>query len=153
VSVSELDGKKELKVRIRLDFKGRARPGRFLFGGKPVDKVAEEIREQQVSLFRNIPIQGIRIDDIDVSTDVYTIRDDYTNSEIAYAPVILTLTAENLVDLLHFIAREEFRKIEILEPGHQYLTKYDIERLLFRIHEEFNSYIEHMEKKFKVRQV
>ena len=144
----EINENSELKVKIRLDFRGQARPGRFLFGSKPVDKVAEEIREQQVAMFRNVPVQGVHIDDIDMSIDIYSIWDDVNNSEVAYAPVTLTVTAENMVDLLRFIAREEFRKIEVLEPGHQYLTRYDMERLLFKMHEEFRNYINHLERKY-----
>lgn len=148
---ADLNENSELTVKIRLDFKGQARPGRFLFGGKPVDKVAEEIREQQVALFRNVPVQGVHIEDIEMSTEVYTVWDELSNSEAAFAPVILTVTAENMVDLLRFIAREEFRKIEVIEPGHQYLTKYDMERLMFKMHEEFRSYVNRLERKYSSR--
>jgi len=148
---ADINENSELTVKIRLDFKGQARPGRFFLGGKPVDKVAEEIREQQVALFRNVPVQGVHIEDIEMSTEVYTVWDELNNSEVAYAPVILTVTAENMVDLLRFIAREEFRKIEVIEPAHQYLTKYDMERLLFKMHEEFRSYINRLEKKYSSR--
>lgn len=151
MNISDLNENKELKAKIRLDFKGQSRPGRFLFGGKPVYKVAEEIREQQVALFRNVPVQGVHIEDIDVSIEVYTVWDDVINNDVAYAPVILTVTVENMVDLLRFVAREEFRKIEILEPGYQHLTKFDMERLLFKIHEEFRSYINHLERKYTSR--
>ncbi|MFA7467958.1 MAG: hypothetical protein WCY82_06805 [Desulfotomaculaceae bacterium] len=147
----ELSENSELKVKIRLDFKGQARPGRFLFGGKPVDKVAEEIREQQVALFRNVPVQGVHIEDIEMSADVYTVWDELNNSEAAFAPVLLTVTAENMVDLLSFVAREEFRKIEVIEPVHQYLTKYDMERLMFKMHEEFRNYSNRMERKYSSR--
>ncbi len=141
----------ELTVKIRLDFKGQPRPGRFLLGGKPVDKVAEEIREQQVAMFRNVPVQGVQIEDIEMSTEVYTVWDELSGSDVAFAPVILTVRAENMVDLLRFIAREEFRKIEVVEPGHLYLTKYDLERLLFRMHEEFRNYSNRLERKFSSR--
>lgn len=151
MKIEDINESTEVKVKIRLDFRGQARPGRFLLGGKPVDKVAEEIREQQVALFRNVPLQGVNIEDIDMSTDIYTVYDDVSNSEVAYAPVTLTVTAENIVDLLRFITREEFRKIEVLEPGHQYLTRYELERLLFRIHEEFRNYSNRLERKYSSR--
>ncbi len=148
---AEQNGTGKLKVRIRLDIKGQSRPGRFLFGGKPMVKVAEEAREQQVAVFRNVPIQGVHIDDIDMSIDVYTVRDDVRNSEVAYAPVILSITAENIEDLLRFIAREDFRKIEVIEPGGVVLNRHEMERLLFKFHEEMKSQMEHLEKKYNLR--
>jgi len=151
MNTAEHNEDREIKVKIRLDFKGQARPGRFLFGGKPVDRVAEEAREQQVALFRNVPMQGLHIDDIDMSIEVYTVWDDVTNSEIAYAPVILTITAENVEDLLRFIVREDFRKIEVIEPGHMVLSRNNMERLLFKMHEEMKDYINHLERKYNLR--
>lgn len=151
MSVDELNGDKEIKVKIRLDFKGQARPGRFLFGGKPVERVAEETREQQVALLRNVPIQGLHIDDIDMSAEVYTVWDDVNNNEVAYAPVILTITAENLEGLLRFIAREDFRKIEVMEPGRVVLSKSEMERLMFKVYEEIREYLQHIERKYNLR--
>ncbi len=136
-----------LRVRVRLDFKGTARPGRFFFGGKSSEKVAEEAREQQVAVFRNIPIQGIRIEDIDLNVEAYSVRDDSSNTEVAYAPVILHLTADSLEDLIRFVVREDFRKVEILEPPNLLLTRYDVERLLFRINEELKNYRTWLERR------
>ena len=147
----DIESNSKLMVRIRLDFKGYARPRRFFFSGTPADKVAEEIREQQVALFRNVPIQGVKIEDIEMSAEVYTIWDEFNNNEVAFAPVTLAVTAENMVDLLCFIIREEFRKIEVIEPGPQYLTRFDMERLLFKIHEEFRLYINRLEKKYSLK--
>ncbi|MCL2336451.1 MAG: hypothetical protein FWC60_03410 [Firmicutes bacterium] len=144
----ENNNSSEMTVKIRLDFKGQAKPKRFFFGGKSVDKVAEEIREQQIALFRNVPLQGVKIEDIEMSTEVYTVWDDFNNNEVAFAPITLTLTAGSITDLLRFIMREEFRKIEVIKPGQQYLTKFDMERLLFKIHEEFRSYSNRLEKKY-----
>ena len=45
------------------------------------------------------------------------------------------MTADTLEDLLRFIFREEFRRIELLEPGSILLSKKEIERLLFRVNE------------------
>jgi hypothetical protein len=44
--------------------------------------------------------------------------------------------------------KEEFRKIEIVEPEQLILTKYDMERLLFRVNEELSVYRENVERKF-----
>ena len=142
---------RDIKVRIRLDVKGQARPGRFLFGGKPMDKAAEEAREQQVTLLRNIPIQGILIENIDVGMDIYTISDDLNNQEVAYAPLVLEVTADTVEDLVRFVAREDFRKIEVLSPASLTLHRSDLERLIFRIAEELKKYRGQLERKYNAR--
>jgi len=109
------------------------------------------MREQQVGMLRNVPIQGITIDEVDMSGDVYTVFDEILNAQVAYAPVILSITSDSLEDIIKLIAREEFRKIEILEPDNMVLTKTDIERALFRISEEFRSYRLFLERKFSAR--
>ncbi|MDD4766198.1 MAG: hypothetical protein PHF87_01260 [Desulfotomaculaceae bacterium] len=147
-SINDRDG---ILFRVRLDFTGAGKPGRFLFGGKPTDKAAEEAREQQIAIFRNVPLQGMQIIDIDVTADVYTVYDDLNNSDIAYAPLILTIKADALENIIRFIARDDFRKIEILDPAHITLNHAEIERFLFRIHEEMKESRARMEKKFNLR--
>jgi hypothetical protein len=137
-----------LTVVIRLDYKGVVKPSRFLFGSKNTEKAAEENREQKVTLLRNIPLQGIKIADIDVSADIYMVMDEKLGEEIAYAPVTLTVHADTLEDIIKFIMKEEFRKIEIIEPEQLILTKHDMERLLFRVNEELSVYRENVERKF-----
>lgn len=142
---------RDIKFRIRLDFKGTNRPGRLLFGGKNVEKAAEEIREQQVALFRNVPMQGLHIEDIDMSNDIYTVMDEATNAEVAYAPVVLTIIVDNLEDVARFITRDDIRKVELLEPSSMTLSRYDLERLMFRIYEEMRSYRLQLERKYNSR--
>lgn len=144
-------GDRNIKVKIRLDFKGVGKPGRFLFGGKPTEKAAEEAREQQVAMFRNVPLQGIHIEDIDMSTEVYTVYDDMNNTEVAFAPVILQISAETLEDIVKFIAREDFRKIEVISPQVLSLQKYEMERLMFRMAEEFKGFRAYLERKYNLR--
>lgn len=136
-----------ISVKVRLDFKGQGRPGRFLFGGKPVDRDAEEVREQQVALLRNVPIQGIHIEDIDTSFDVYTVWDDENEVNLAFAPVILSITADNIEDLLRFVVRESFCKIEVIEPTSIVLSRYDLEHFLFKVSKEIKNYVAHLERK------
>ncbi|HAG11002.1 MAG TPA: hypothetical protein DCK76_06385 [Desulfotomaculum sp.] len=131
---------RDIKAKVRLDIKGVARPGRFLFGGKTMDKAAEEAREQQVTLLRNVPIQGIHIDDIDLGIEIYTIYEESSGFEVAYAPVILQLTVDSLEDLIRFTMREDFRKVEISSPNALSLHRNDLERLLFAIAEEVRDY-------------
>jgi hypothetical protein len=139
---------KPIKVKIRLDFKGTSKPGRFLFGGKSQEKSAEDNREQQVALFRNIPMQGIYIEDIDLSVDVFTVFDDVSNNEVAYAPVTLTICADTLEDVVQFITRKEFRKIEIIEPRNFSLSKHDTEKLFFQIHRQLKEHINNLERQY-----
>lgn len=137
-------------LKVRLDFKGTGRPGRFLFGGKPTDRAAEEAREQQVAVFRNVPLQGIHVVDIDASADVYTVYDDMTNSDTAYAPLVLTVKSDSLENAIRFIARDDFRKIEILDPAFVTLNHSDLERLLFKMYEEMKEFRQRLEKKYNL---
>ncbi|MBO8138518.1 MAG: hypothetical protein H0Z40_10360 [Desulfotomaculum sp.] len=151
-NISGEDNRKaKVRAKIRLDFKGIGKPGRLFFGGKNTEKAAEEVRDQQVAMFRNVPMQGIHIEDIDMSTEVYTIYDDINNIEVAYAPVELLITADTLQDLLPFIVREDFRKVQIMEPASIQLSGYEIERLLFRFSEEINEYREYLNRKYNGR--
>jgi len=143
--------KKSLRLKVRLDYKGVNRPGRFFFGGKSTEEVAEEIREQQVGLMRNIPMQGIAIEEVDMSLDVYTIFDEVQNTQVAFAPVVFSLQADSLEDLVKFVVREEFRRIDIEEPDNLMLNKVDLERLLFKLSEEVKNYRLVLERKYSNR--
>jgi hypothetical protein len=45
--------------------------------------------------------------------------------------------------------KEEFRKVEIIEPSQLTLSKLDIERLLFRVNEELKAYKAYLDKKLE----
>lgn len=140
-----------IRVKIRLDYKGFSKPGKFFFGGKQTDEVAEEIREQQVAMLRNVPLQGINIEEVDMSADVYSVFDEIVNGQVAYAPVVLTIKADSLEDIVRFIAKEEFRKIEMLEPDSIFMNRSDIERVLFKVSEELRGYRLLLERKYASR--
>ncbi len=140
-----------IRAKIRLDFKGTAKPGKLFFRGKSIERVAEEIREQNVSAFRNIPLQGINILDIDIGSEVYIVYDDVTNTDTAYAPVVIDVSADSLEDLIKLVAREDFRKIEVLSPGPVTLSRIDTERMLFRVAEEMKQYRSMLERKYNLR--
>ncbi|MCR4418997.1 MAG: hypothetical protein QHH27_02075 [Clostridia bacterium] len=123
-----------LRLRIRLDYRGVAR-GRFLFGSRNSQQVAEDSREQKVNLLRNLPLQGIEIEQVDMQPSTYTLYDEARGVEVTYAPVVLTLRAESLEDVVRMLFWEEFRKVEILEPEELVLDRHQLERLLFRIGE------------------
>lgn len=128
-------GKGQLQARIRLDFRGETQP-RFFFGGKNGEKAAEEIREQKATLLRNIPYQGIVIEDIDLSLEVYQVYDVSLDDQVYYAPLIITLWASSVEDLIRFIIKEEFRKVEIIQPENITLSSQSLEKLLFKVSEE-----------------
>ncbi len=140
-----------IRAKIRLDYRGVQKQGRLLFRGKNTVEVAEEVRDQQVAMLRNVPLQGITIDEVDLSSDVYTVFDEVFNVEAGYAPVVLTVTADSLEDIVRFVAREEFRKVEIMEPENVVLHKIEIERVLFKMSEELRSYRLHLERKYSSR--
>ncbi|MCL6558712.1 MAG: hypothetical protein K6U74_07875 [Firmicutes bacterium] len=142
---------KSIAARVRLDFRGVARPGRFLFGGKTTEKAAEEAREQYAAIFRNVPLQGIKVEDINMAYEVYTVSDDATGAEVAYAPLELTVVADGIDDLVRLIFREEFRKIEVLDLDSLVLGRYEIERLFYRIGEELQRYRQLLERKYSGR--
>ena len=139
-----------VRIRIRLDYRGESKSGRFFFGGKSKEQMAEKMREQQVALLRNVPLQGVLIEDVDLSLDVYAVAEGGGRRahEIAYAPIILTLRIENLDDLLPLLIRPEFRKIEFLSPENISLHRLDMERLLFRLSQSFQQEMKVLEQKY-----
>lgn len=139
----------KIRFRVRFDFKGEYRPGKFLFGGKPIELAAQENREEQVALLRNLPIQGAAIEDYDITLDPYITQDDQLGERIAYAPALLTIMADTVEDMVRFVTREEFRKLEILEPSQMMITSNDLERMLFCMSEELRRQMIIYSKKIK----
>lgn len=127
-----------LRFKVRFDYKGKPRPARFFFGGKRTEIVAQEFREQQVALWRNVPLQGINVENMDLG-EIYSVYDEELEEEVAFAPLELVVWADSLEDLLRFVIREEFRRIEILEPSNLILSSKEIERLLFKMNEFFQN--------------
>lgn len=138
-----------MRVKIRLDFKGTAKSSYFFLGGKSAEKIAQEIRDQQIALFKNIPIQGIEIEDITATPDIYLITDSIHNEEIAYAPIELLVRAETLEDIIRFVMKEEFRKIEVLEPQEIVLGKQEMERIFVKINSELKAFIPNLLRKLE----
>ncbi len=138
----------ELRVKIRLDFKGTAQPGRFFLKGKSPEQKAEDHREQQTTLFRNVPLQGVRIEDISVGGETYIVFEEHSNQEVAYAPAELVVVVETIEDLIRFVTRTDFRIIEILEPNNIVLSRLEIERMLLRINEESRAQERRLERKY-----
>lgn len=134
--VEKIDAEKteKLTFKIRFDYRGNPRPARFFFGRKKTEDVAEEIRERQIALWRNMPLQGIQVESIDLG-EIYSLYDQRKGEDVAFAPLEIQVRADTMEDILRFIVREEFRKIEILEPSSIRLTSKEAERFLFRVHD------------------
>ena len=147
--INEEDTVGKLKLRVRFDYKGWAIQNRFPFRSKSVEEIAEQTREQKVALLRNVPVQGIQVDDIIMNDEVYTVYDELRGVSVGYAPVWIEFTADTIEDAVHFIMKEEFRKVEIIEPSQLTLSKLDIERLLFRVNEELKAYKAYLDKKLE----
>jgi hypothetical protein len=142
---------KRMRVRGRFDYRGEGKQGRVFTRGKEGEQVAEEIREQKAIVLRNLPIQGVRIEEINTDSEIYTVRDEITNREVAYAPIEFVLDTDSIEDLIPFLLREEFRKIEVIAPSEIVLDKHDIERIIFRISEEMRNYQLYLERRFATR--
>lgn len=136
----------KLRMKVRFDYAGKAKSSK-LWGGKNIEQVAEDVRQQKITLLRNVPIQGIHIEDIDMSQEVYSIYDDITGKPVAYAPVLIIFSADNIEDAIRFTMNEEFRTIEVLQPEEICLARVDIERLLFRVGKDINSFKDYLERK------
>ncbi len=129
-----MEPRKRIKIKVRFDYKGKPKPARFFFGGKKTEDVAQEYREQQIARWRNIPFQGIVVEKIDPG-EIYNVYDEEMAEEVAYAPLELLIFADSLEDLLRLVFKEEFRRIEILEPDSILLLNKEIEKLFFRMNE------------------
>ena len=131
---NRVERSEKVRVRIRFDYRGTPRPARFFFGGKGTKEVAEERREQQATMWRNVPLQGIRVEDI-AYLDLYMVYDNLDEAEIAYAPLELLISLDSLEDSLQFISRAEFKRLQIVEPDRFCLASRELERILSKFGE------------------
>lgn len=140
---------KFLKVQIRFDYRGE-KTGR-LFGGKSTERIAQEARDHKAALLRNVPMRGILIEEIDTSLDVYTVFDEETGKEVAFAPLEMIIGADSIEDIMGFIMRPEFRRINIIHPVETALSNKDLERILYKVNEELANFTQALEKKLNSR--
>lgn len=135
-----------IRMKVRFDFAGKTKSGKRFFGSKSSEETAEEMRQQQITLIRNVPVQGIHIEDIEMNQEIYTIYDEVTSKAVAYAPVSIAFTADSLEDAVRFTMKEEFRTVEIIEPEELVLSRIDMERLLLKISDELLNYKSYLER-------
>ena len=67
-------------------------------------------------------VQGGEIEDVDSSGDIYLVADQQNKTETAYAPLTIVMKITSLHDALPFIFRDDFRKIEVLEPADHWVN-------------------------------
>ena len=137
----------KLRLKVRFDYRGEGKQGRLFSRWKEGEEVAEEIREQRAILLRNIPIQGVKIEDINTNGEVYVLYDETSGREVAYAPVEFILEADTIEDVIPFLLRDEFRKVEVLSPAQISLDKYQVERIIYKMNEELRTYRLYLEKR------
>lgn len=128
-----------IRARIRLDFRGEEGRQSLLSGRIRAEKAAENSRQRQASVLKNLPWQGVTLEEIEANQEVYTIPTAERGEKVAYAPVELLVKADSLEDLVPFILREEFRKIKILDPEEMVFSNYDVERAIFKMGIEFRA--------------
>ena len=136
----------KLRLRVRFDYEKKEKKRRLL-GARDSLELAEEYRQQKVNLMRNIPVQGIEIEDIDMSQEVYGVINDLEDIRVSYAPVIITFSADSLETAVKYLMKEEFRIVEFLEPQDITLSRLELERLMMRINEELLSFKALLERK------
>ena len=136
-----------IKLKVRCDYRGSIKPSRFPFSSKNTERAAEEAREQQITLLRNVPMQGLQVEDVDLSFPIYHLFDDQLGLEVAFAPAEIIVKADSLEEVLPFIIREEFRKVDVLEPEGFSLSGYQLERLLFRLNSQVRSLIHTLQRR------
>lgn len=133
-----------IRAQIRFDFHHDGKTRGFFFR-KRSETYAVEERDRQVALLKNVPYQGITLEEIDDGRDVYTLSLPESDGDVAFAPVEMVVQADSIEDLIAFSLREELRKIKIIEPAEMLLSNYDMERALFRMSEEYRDGLQQYE--------
>ncbi|NLN21618.1 MAG: hypothetical protein GX188_06400, partial [Syntrophomonadaceae bacterium] len=57
------------------------------------------------------------------------------------------LEADTIEDVIPFLLRDEFRKVEVLSPARISLDKYQVERIIYKMNEELRTYRLYLEKR------
>lgn len=137
----------KLRFKLRLDFSAENKKGKTIFGKKNSEEQAEELRQHKAMILRNVPVQGITIEDIDMNHEIYSIYDEYTGKNVYYAPLSVYFTADSLENALRFTMKEEFRTIEIIEPEEIQLNQMETVRLIQKVNEEMVNFKQMLEKR------
>lgn len=139
VKINDETISEKLRLQVRLDFRAEEKSGRFFFGGKTSEAMAVTLREQQMGLIKNVPLQGLTFEHFDASMDIYLVEegDQRRKREAAFAPLVITLKADSIEDVFPLLLRPEFKKIEVLGPDNIKISKVELERLLYTIFKNF----------------
>jgi hypothetical protein len=145
--ITELQAQSPVRAKVRFDYRGKAKPSRFFFGGKSTEEVAGELRQQQAALWRNVPMQGIQVDHIELG-EIYSVYDEEADDEVAFAPMELDVVTDSLDKLVRFAVREEFRRILIIEPERITMSTQQMEHLFFQVNDLVKNQVYLKAKKF-----
>lgn len=146
VKINDETQSRKLRLKIRLDFRAEEQSGRFFFGAKTCETMAQTLREHQVSMFKHVPFQGVIFEDFDPSMDIYVVNegDPRRTKQAAYAPLWITMRIEHIEDVFPFLIKPEFKKLEVLDPQNITMQKIELERLLFMMFKSFRREINEM---------
>ena len=136
------------KVKIRLDYMS-FKSNKGFFSRKNIEDAAEELRQNKVASLRNVPMQGVTIEDIEMNLEVFTLVDEVTGRIKAFAPVNIVLVADSLEDIIPLVMLDEFRTVQVLAPEEINFTHLHIEKLLFAINGELSGYRSRIERKLE----
>lgn len=124
-----------IRVKARYDFKGQVGGLRLLFRHQDAEAAAVAARERQAAYFRYLPVQGVVVENICDDLPPYCITEEVTGLPVSYAPLEVVVMAHTMEDLLNYIIREDLSKVELLAPDALHLTRFDLERMIFRLGE------------------
>lgn len=124
-----------IRVKARYDFRGQVGGLRLWFRHQDAEAAAVATRERQTSFFRYLPVQGVVVENICDDLPPYCITDEATGLPVCYAPLEIVVLAHTMEDLLNYIIREDLSKVELLAPEALHLTRFDLERMIFRLGE------------------
>jgi hypothetical protein len=131
-----------VKAKIRFDYKAEMEGRRFFWQRRDLRQVAKDIRAREASLLKNLPFQGLCVEALNLEYDAYLVPGFGNLKETAYAPVELVVQADSIEDLMQLTLKEEFRTIKVIEPEEMLLSNGEVERLLFRVNEEYREEFE-----------
>jgi hypothetical protein len=131
-----------VKAKIRFDYKAEMESRQFFWQRRDLRQIAKEIRTRQAALLKNMPFQGLSVEALNLEYDAYLVPGAGNMKETAYAPVELVVQADSIEDLMQLTLKEEFRTIRVIEPEEMLLSNGEVERLLFKVYEEYREELE-----------
>jgi hypothetical protein len=57
------------------------------------------------------------------------------------------MEADTIEDVIPFLLRDEFRKVEVISPDEVSLDRHEVERIIYKINEELRNYRLYLERR------